>query len=188
MPDRSAPDEKGGDVRGFEFDVTLEGVAPAPWRRMQVSADTRFMQFHTAIQDACGWENYHLFRFADQAGRPVAGIPNDDFGEPEPDAADVALSDVFPRLGRCSYLYDFGDSWEHDVALVGEVDLPAGIRRRLVDGRLAFPPEDCGGLWGYEESVRVARGGQDDEDRREWLGDWHPDAFDLEAVKARFDR
>lgn len=91
-------------------------------------------------------------------------------------------------MGRCTYLYDFGDSWEHDVALVGEVALPAGARLRLVDGRLVFPPEDCGGLMGYEECLRVARGGEDEEGLREWLGDWDPDAFDLQAVRTVVDR
>lgn len=39
--------------------------------------------------------------------------------------------------------------------------------------------------------MAVAAGGEaqyhDTEDLREWLGDWDPEAFDLEAVRRVFD-
>ncbi|MGH3925727.1 MAG: IS1096 element passenger TnpR family protein [Pseudonocardiaceae bacterium] len=64
----------------------------------------------------------------------------------------------------------------------GRLSPPAARRRP------ALPPEDCGGMWAYDECVRAARGGEDLGDRREWLGDWDPDAFDLETTRRRFDR
>ncbi|MGH8897220.1 MAG: IS1096 element passenger TnpR family protein [Egibacteraceae bacterium] len=67
-------------------------------------------------------------------------------------------------------------------------DLPERFHRRLLDGGRAFPPEDCGGLWGYEKCVRVACGGEDPEGRREWLGDdWDPEVFDLESTQLYCD-
>lgn len=176
----------------FEFDVTLRDVDPAPWRRIQLPTEATFLDLHYAIQHACGWENYHLWRFSDQKGDALAGIPDDEFsfGDPDPDVSTVRLSSYFPQGGSCGYLYDFGDSWEHEVALTRTFESPEPFGRRLVDGRLAFPPEDCGGIWGYEECVRIAHDGpvdEEDEARLEWLGGWDPDAFDLGAVKDRFD-
>jgi hypothetical protein len=53
--------------------------------------------------------------------------------------------------------------------------------------------EDCGGLPGYENLVHfiqtgVGIVGDGPERRRTWLGDWTPEAFDNEAVKAKFDQ
>ena len=175
-------------MRFFELDVTLPWWGPPPWRRLQLPADTTFRTLHHAIQDACGWEDDHLFRFTDRQHRPIAGQLVSDFDEAgDPDPAAVPLSSFFPRWRKCTYLYDFGDSWEHDVALVRTFHSPERFTRRLVDGNLAFPPEDCGGLWGYEDCIAIALGGEDPHGRREWLGDWHPDAFDLDVARHRFD-
>lgn len=171
--------------RYYDFEISLAGVEPKIWRRLQIRSTATFLDLHDAIQAACGWENDHLFAFRTKGRRNVAGLALD---ESEPDAAEVELSSFFNRHRTVLYEYDFGDSWLHKLALRGATDVPESFHRRLLDGGRAFPPEDCGGMWGYEECVRVVRGGEDPEDRREWLGDWDPDAFDLETTRRRFDR
>ena len=60
---------------------------------------------------------------------------------------------------------------------------------------MACPPEDCGGLGGYEELAAWVRSGYDDAllpgvfddaaHARDWLPlDWHPDHFDVEETNA----
>lgn len=176
----------------FEFDVSLRDTDPPPWRRLQLPAPATFLDLHHAIQHACGWWDYHLWRFTDFEDAALAGVPelDDPFGDPDPDAAGVRLSSYFPEGRWCTYLYDFGDSWEHHVELTRTIESAEPFKRRLVDGRLAFPPEDSGGVWGYWDSLRILRDGpqdQDDEARLTWLGDWHPEEFDLETTKAAFD-
>jgi len=73
----------------------------------------------------------------------------------------------------------------------------SGAGQERADARPAaqpvrFPPEDCGGIPGYENCVAVvldkATGEIDDpEYLRGWLGDWRPDQFDLAAAKKQFD-
>lgn len=128
-----------------------------------------------------------MFRFEDSNGTAIAGIPDDDWGQPDPDAFLIGLNSFFAETERCSYLYDFGDGWEHDIKLRRTVGLGEVFHRRLIDGARAFPPEDCGGVGGYEECVVVARGGPDPEGLREWMGDWDPERFDLEAARKDFD-
>lgn len=180
----------------LDFEVSLREVQPKVWRRFLIQSTGTFMDLHEAIQDACGWFNYHLFAFRTK-GRTIAGLPDEDgFSDPDPDATRIKLSSFFGpgRSERCLYEYDFGDSWEHDVVLKGTTDLKERFERRLTDGGRAFPPEDCGGLTGYENCVRVAEGLEEEatlgEDRalRKWLGDWTPEAFNLPAVKREFDR
>ena len=171
----------------FEFDVTLRDVEPPIWRRLQTRTDATFRDLHNAIQKAGGWWDYHLFRFEAPDRSPIAGIPDDEWGEPDPDADQVGLDSYFRDADRCVYLYDFGDGWEHDIRLRQTLTLTEAFRSRLVDGARAFPPEDCGGLPGYEDCVAVARGGPDPAGLREWLGDWDPERFDLKAVAAGFE-
>ncbi len=174
-------------IRFFEFDVTLLGAEPPVWRRFQIRAEATFGDLHHAIQDACGWMDYHLFQFQTVDGGVIAGIPDEEGDEPDPDADHTALTSYFPDSEQCIYLYDFGDGWEHNVELRQSVEKSESFQRRLIDGARAFPPEDSGGIFGYRECVAIARGGPDREGLREWLGDWDPEGFDLENVRLAFN-
>lgn len=107
----------------------------------------------------------------------------------------MKLASHFTRKGAtCLYVYDFGDGWEHLVELKAVVESPERFKRRLVGGARAFPPEDCGGIWGYERclaALGLLKADDFDqtvlEETREWLGDWDPEGFDLQATKKDFD-
>jgi hypothetical protein len=179
----------------LEFEVSLRQIKPRIWRRFQLAEAATFADLHQAIQDAFGWEGYHLweFRSPDRRGEAIAGPPLEGgWSEPAPDAGRVPLRRYFTRSKqRCLYTYDFGDDWEHEVVFRGHKQEEAPFSRRLLAGRRACPPEDCGGLPGYERCVAVAGGEALDEDDRElagWMGGWAPDAFSLKEASARFDR
>ena len=96
------------------------------------------------------------------------------------------------RAKKCWYTYDFGDSWTHEVKLRAKIDHADSFQRRLLAGERAGPMEDCGGVSGYErfaEFVQTGKDpyGEDAEELSEWVGDWRPEVFDLEAVKKKFD-
>ncbi|HSJ45500.1 MAG TPA: DUF6398 domain-containing protein [Euzebyales bacterium] len=185
-------------VGTYEFDVRLAGVSPSVWRRFRLDASGTFADLHHAIQDACGWEDAHLFRFTTPDGAAIAGSAFDGgFGDVEPAAHTVPLGHHFAAQDRCIYEYDLGDSWIHDVTVVDRTAAPATFARQLVDGGRAFPPEDCGGLPGYEQCVALATGRDDlggrfgphgPGDLREWLGEWDPEAFDREQIARWFDQ
>jgi energy-converting hydrogenase Eha subunit E len=173
----------------YELDVRLASVSPPVWRRFQIRAGATFLDLHHAIQFACGWDDSHLFRFSTPDGQPIARAAYDGgFGDQEPDAETVLLSSYFGRHDQCVYEYDFGDGWMHEIVVRERIDRPVAFHQRLVDGRRAFPPEDCGGLYGYEQCVDVATGAADSEGLGEWLGDWDPEHFDVEKLKRHFDR
>jgi hypothetical protein len=97
------------------------------------------------------------------------------------------------RQQDCVYEYDFGDGWQHEVKLETIDQHDAKTKRSLLDGARSFPPEDCGGINGYEDCVQIANGGvlEDPEHGTElatWLGDWNPEAFNLVATKRKFDK
>ncbi len=182
--------------RYFEFEVSLREVKPRIWRRFLLREGATFQELHDAIQDGCGWQNEHLFAFR-ESGKPgqtiAAASDEEGIDDPQPDATRVKIATAFAPGDKkgCLYEYDFGDGWLHDVDVRQVVELHENFKRRLLDGARAFPPEDCGGVWGYDSCVRVARGdrsAEDFEDRQEWLGDWEPEQFDLARTKKVFDR
>ncbi|KAE8765021.1 plasmid pRiA4b ORF-3 family protein [Georgenia thermotolerans] len=174
--------------RYYDLTVTLEGVDAPPWRRFLVDAGATLAHLHQAIQVACGWEDRHLFEFASTAGEPLAGLPDDESEPPVPDASTVRLGTVLgDERTELLYAYDFGDDWQHRVRLEAVVETEEVFHRRLVDGDRAFPPEDCGGVGGYEECIALVRGTADDDDLRTWLGDWTPERFDLASTRLAFD-
>jgi len=185
--------------RYFEFEVSLRDIEPRIWRRFLLREGASFYDLHAAIQTAGEWTDDHLFEFfKTRAWRDsiVAGTPlGDPCDEEGPSPLDVPLSSYFTRKGRkCVYLYDFGDSWEVDVELKGRVETEERFVQRLLGGARAFPMDDSGGVPGYYYCL-VALGLEKDESfdeydlacRREWLGDWNPEDFDLEKAKKRFD-
>jgi hypothetical protein len=190
LPGGAALHPQGGHL---EIEVHLLEIEPRIWRRFLVGADATFSGLHQAIQDAFGWKNYHLWEFR-SADRAIAGLPlDDDWGEPAPDGAEVRVADHLKAPGdRCRYLYDFGDDWHHEVRLIRRVEDGPPAFRELLAGERACPPEDCGGLSGYERVAEFVRTGidpwddNDDGGLRDWLGGWRPDRFELEVARVRF--
>lgn len=177
----------------LELKVELQHVQPSIWRRFLIRPDATFAELHDAIQTACGWDCSHLYAFHAESiyEDAIAGVPDED--DPRtPDAEQVRIEEHFGPNRRCIYLYDFGDGWEHEVILEEAQDLPAVFERKLLDGARAFPPDDCGGISGYEECLALIRRRPPFRAGRhalpKWIGDWEPERFDLASVARKFDR
>lgn len=54
-----------------------------------------------------------------------------------------------------SYIYDFGDDWEHKITVEKIIDNYVGERCVVLKGKGDCPPEDVGGIWGYKEFLKV---------------------------------
>jgi hypothetical protein len=174
----------------YELDITLEDVAPAIWRRVQVPAEITMAELHHVIQIAMGWTDAHFHQYL-VAGE-VIGVPDPDgdpvAGTPLTDETTVRLVDVALANTTLRYEYDFGDRWQHRI-VVGRV-LPHDAKVAVcVDGARACPPEDCGGAGGYGELLDIlADPSHVDHDARLAAvdGALDPEAFDRERVNALF--
>jgi hypothetical protein len=145
------------------YTVWLLGIQPPIWRRIELAGSCSFWDLHVAIQDSMGWLDYHLHEFELYDPRRKqnvrVGLPDEDDGLETPlfPGWKVPVKRYFKRPGdRAGYLYDFGDGWTHDVQLTGiALPEPGVAYPRCTDGARACPPEDCGGVGGYEELVEV---------------------------------
>ena len=183
-------------VTVHQFKLTLDGIRPPIWRRIELPSDASFWDLHCAINDAMGWEDMHLheFRLGRLRDGVRIGIPMDDgsgwFDDTGLAGWKVPIATHFAAPGtRCVYLYDFGDDWSHQVRLEAILPREAGVPYpRCVAGARACPPEDCGGAYGYAQiCAALAHPDQRDEEAEElleWLGDdYDPEAFDAGQVK-----
>lgn len=180
--------------RVHQFKVELQGISPPIWRRIQVPEKYDFWALHVAIQDAMGWLDYHLhvFRIKPKHKQKVLeiGIPNEDGFEEESlilPGWEVQIETTLWEVGSIfEYEYDFGDGWVHDVTHEGVlVQEPGAAYPRCIGGARACPPEDCGGLGGYEGLLEILAdpGHEDHEQMKEWAGeDYDPERFDPAAV------
>jgi len=97
------------------------------------------------------------------------------------------LRHTLSGAGTIDYLYDFGDSWEPSIKLekiLAPMDMKLPV---CVGGANATPPDDCGGVPGYEEFVEAMADPNHPEhaDTKAWIGrDWDPAAFDIEHVNS----
>jgi hypothetical protein len=180
--------------RLYQFKLVLPGVKPAIWRRIQVR-DCTLDKLHAHIQTAMGWTNSHLHSFK---------IDDQEYGDPDlltdesandfEDSSCTKISEVVPKTGKpfqFEYEYDFGDSWHHEVVFEGCLRAERGGRYPVcVEGARACPPEDVGGVGGYEEYLEAMK--HSDHDRHEefmgWRGPFDPEAFDPMKTTKRMRR
>jgi hypothetical protein len=187
---RPRPAKAAGTNAVYQLKITLLEVDPPVWRRLLVPADTTLGDLNCILQAAMGWTNSHLHQFT------IGGM---DYSDPRfelDDAGDefgVMLAEVAPRERlRFEFRYDFGDGWEHEIAV--EKILPAESNKRYpacIAGERACPPEDCGGPWGYAEFLEAIRDPKHEEHDSllEWIGGvFDPEAFDLAVLNKRLPK
>jgi|SRR6266545_408512 len=170
----------------YQLKVTLLGTSPPIWRRLLAPADMTLALLHDVLQVAMGWEDDHMHEFS-IGQRRIGRLESEGRLMDLPDVEDegtVRLSSILARVGsKAIYTYDFGDSWEHSIVLEKRLPVdPNATYPVCSDGRLACPPEDCGGIAGFYDLVEVLK--DPDHERHGETLDWIGDDFDPEAFSA----
>jgi hypothetical protein len=178
----------------YRIRVDLDGAEPPIWRLLELASDLHLDQVHHILQTAMGWTESHLHEFASgespthqlvERYLPAASI---DDGLDGIDETQVRLDELLVDPGdRLFYAYDFGDDWAHTLRLevVSERD-PEAPPAICISGARACPPEDCGGIWGYQDLLTAAAHPVPaNQELREWAGpDFDPDRFNVDDVNS----
>lgn len=171
----------------YQFKITLKGIRPPIWRRFQVHSHITFVELHHTIQAVMGWAGYHLHQYFVNGYLLTDRETLDESGYGDGDVAKSWLNKFVQREGeKFVYEYDFGDSWEHELLLEKILEPEAGVTYpRCLKGKRACPPEDCGGVWGYQLFLEALQDPENPEyeELLEWLDyEFDPEKFDLEWV------
>jgi len=170
--------------------IELGESDPLVWRRIVVPADYNLYQLHMAVQGAFGWENSHLFQFCEKdLTDPMGyGIPDDfDSDTKVFDAKKNKISKILKKPGQqYHYIYDFGDHWRHLIKFE-KIEAKEMGGPYCLGGEGACPPEDVGGMHGYQEMLEVFEksGTKEKKEFRQWLGLGEGEKWDARFCSVR---
>ena len=178
--------------------VALRYITPPIWRRVEVPDTLTFWDLHFVLQILFDWGNSHLFEFRQGRGSindfltgspPVLPGDEDDMPEWQLDPREVTLHEILTKpKDKLTYVYDFGDYWEHDIMVEKVIPLAAGHPTpavRCLAGKRATPPEDIGGFPGSERLLELLAEKAAGKRKRlpseyAGLGKFDPEAFPLD--------
>ncbi|MEI8283177.1 MAG: plasmid pRiA4b ORF-3 family protein [Armatimonadota bacterium] len=169
----------------YELKIVLNDTSPKVTRTIQVPGSFHLGKLHDIIQIVMGWQERHLHYF--KIGETVYE-PMDTEMDRESKIESKFSLDFLEQSGVKSmeYTYDFGDDWNHTVTLVKVLSQDITIRYpRCISGKMACPPEDCGGPHAYKMIKSQAQ----TQDIIDWLGaPFDARALDLDSVNRELQK
>jgi len=186
MPSQKAPPAI------YRLKITLLEIEPPIWRTLQVSSSIKLCCLHDAIQVVMGWTDSHLHQF-EKDGK-YWGVPEwDEFDELDlKDEAKTKLGTILKITGDSMiYSYDFGDDWQHEIQLEEIIPVEHELKVPIcMGGERRCPPEDVGGVSGYEEFLEALLDPAHEDYERLvlWCGGHFIDGFDAAPVHDQLQR
>ena len=179
---QAGSEEKPAPV--YQLKISLTFSDPLVWRRIRVRGDIPLTRLHDILQLSMGWSDLHAHRFLIGKVFYAPSANSDSWPETgERSESEYRLSALENDMKWCfTYIYDFSDGWEHEIEL--EESLPPGTGENhpiLLAGERACPPENVGGIPGYEEFLAIINDPRHAHHRMmaAWLG---ADRFDPENL------
>ena len=167
--------------RFYLLKIQLCNIEPEIWRRFVVPASITLDRLHDVMQIVMGWTDSHLYEFTIGKKRYTEYPASKEEGL---ECGEYRLVDLIKQKGRTfSYLYDFGDFWNHLLTI--EESRYSGTEITCLDGARACPPEDIGGVSGYDNfcSALLDPHHEEHESCMEWSGgDYDSEEFKTPAV------
>ncbi len=171
--------------RLYLLKIRLLDIEPEIWRRFVVPAGITLDRLHDVIQIVMGWTDSHLHEFTIGKKRYT------EYPEYKDDGLECdryRLGNLIKQKDRTfRYLYDFGDSWEHEITLEESryVDNELKAEVQCLEGEGACPPEDVGSVSGFYEFCQAMAdpGHEEHEECRTWYGEeFRREHFDVFEV------
>jgi hypothetical protein len=173
----------------YQFKITLKGIDPPIWRRIQIPKTFNMFEFASAIIDAMKYTfGLDIFRFIVEKSLFI----------PEVDFVHTSIKEI-----KSHYIQDYIDSelvfeyclddepgvgWMHKIEFEGEMPELVLEEPRCLEGERAAPPEDiefCENssnfLDAYEEIISVLM------DKTHPDRDWYLDKVNLKEFDDTFD-
>lgn len=169
----------------YEFTITLSGTTPSVWRKVLAHEIIQLDELHLLIQMTMGWKDSHLYSFLIN-GKTYSG--DEEFAsEIDAETAEgVLLCDVLGSTKVFQYTYDFGDNWVHYIEIKQVLEHDPRLNYPVcIGGANACPPEDCGGIHGFEELKETLSGpaSEEQDELLAWVGGFYsPTTFDPNFV------
>lgn len=174
--------------------IQLDDWQPAIWRRVEVPLTATLKALHDIVQAAMPFEDYHLFEFRADGKRFAIPSPEwDELSDRTYSAKSMKLGTLIDRgVRELAYTYDFGDNWQHTITIEATTDAdPAVEYPRYIDGAGRAPPEDVGGVPGFDLFIEAMADPRHEEHRdlMRWYGrPFDPDTIEENEIRTRIDK
>lgn len=172
--------------------LELDGSAEFKiWRGIICPSNIRLSYLSEFLVRTMGWIGCHEHQFTDKDGAEYLSTSakeacDEDFAPGEIkycDFNDWTLGDLLKTKGdKLTWTYDLGDDFTHTLTLreihryMRKNGLPPDPEYCITGGENSCPPDDVGGIYGYEHMLEVLQN-PDDEEYQEYK-DWLPEGFD----------
>jgi hypothetical protein len=157
--------------------IELKGVSPTISRIVEVDSTLDCWELHELIQHAFGWQNSHLHRYhpglhqpfdqrsewlgkSEEVSLVICDTDSDYLDEvwwqEMLDEHDITVGQLL-AMGRgvATYVYDFGDNWNHTITVLDAIEPTEWTPRcRVVESQGPSPVEDSGGPAGLTTLLR----------------------------------
>ena len=190
-------------VLKYTLRITLKRSKPAIWRKIEVPSNISLRHLGDLTLDLMGWDGGHLNQFRKGNDCYLPYYQREAAGEDDfiwecnnLNQEEFSIADLLTKKAQTViFEYDFGDSWEHEIRLSSIDTYNDGEKREIVflNGKRDCPPEDCGGIWGYEELLEILdkrksgkRLTSDEKEQLEWAGwgkSYDPEHLDVEYCR-----
>lgn len=171
-------------MKAYQIKIELIDSEPQIWRRIIVPAEITFKRLHDTIQFAMGWWDYHLYEFEFPEEKLRITCDDEKFDEWKYYSAkyktvkptkkedpggiigrmlkmklkksqSTKIDKYLAKYAIFEYVYDFGDHWQHQIQIERVIDDYLFGYPQVLEGEGACPPEDVGGIGGYEEFLEA---------------------------------
>lgn len=148
-------------VQKYTMRVVLKGTSPSVWRKFECPSNISLRHLTELVMQLMGWMDEHLNQIVCKHETYYVPCYQHD---PDSEWGDTyfqeehTIADVLMEKGKTvGWEYDFGDSWQHDIRLSVIDEYKDGEPHDIVfkSGKGTCPPEDCGGIWGYQELLEL---------------------------------
>lgn len=182
-----------------QFKVVLNGTDPVVWRRILVAETSSLRTLQFAISDVMGWMYLQPYEFT-IAGKKYLNPDNERLaGEENAEGLDdsrFSVGAIVAENPNFEFTYDPLVNWDHQVIFEGFV--PAKPKERYpicIAGASATPPEDVGGVYGFEEFKKAINDPKNPRhmETREWYkqirqGRFDPNYFEVATTNMKIGR
>ncbi|CAN5640395.1 plasmid pRiA4b ORF-3 family protein [soil metagenome] len=192
VPGKLAAKRAGKVGEVYQLRIDLRGSRhPKVWRRILVPATIKLSLLHVVLLRAMGWGGGHMHEFTFAHGSYARVEPGMDLPFDVQDESRVSLRTALRGSLTFTWVYDYGDNWQHKVKVERAADMGVALNHPLcITGQGACPPDDVGGVPGFEEFVQAM--GDPAHPEHDELTGWYgrpfdPVAFSVADVQERLD-
>lgn len=173
------------NARMLHLKITLDYPDYDISREILLPYDYSFYGLHKVIQCCFNWQDYHLYDFSVYDKRKCVLRILSEYGEEFDDTpvkrdVECSVYEVLAKHPDVQYIYDMGDYWEHRIELLEIVKEHENVFPTCLKVTGKAPPEDCGGIGGYQELLEQIANG--DQNALAWVKSMKWDEQSIEGI------